>query len=94
MLAEKNINKYDSISAMQFEVAPYLDTQIISKSEHTKAIKNSEAEKLYENVQFLVVHPKTKWAASAYGRHTKWCTATDRYFIDYFTDYAKKANCI
>jgi len=90
MLAEKDINKYNSLSEMRTVVEPYLDTQIISNNDYTRQKKEEGVDKLYEDEQFLVVHPKTKWAASTYGRHTRWCTATNKYAIDYFKNYNGK----
>ena len=90
MLENKDINQFKTLDEMYIVVQPYLETQIISKSEYTRQMKESQADKMYEDEQFLVVYPKSKWAASTYGRHTKWCTATSKYPTNYFENYDTK----
>jgi hypothetical protein len=90
MLENKDINHYNSLQDLYLVVRPYLNAKIISKSEHTKAIKNSEAEKLYEDEQFLVVYPKTFAASVMYGRDSKWCTTSKRFTNDQFNYYNSK----
>ena len=90
MLENKDIYQCQTLDDLHLIVQQYLDTPIISKSEYARQKKATEADKLYEDERFLVIHPKSKWAASTYGRHTKWCTATNRYITNYYEDYTKK----
>lgn len=90
LLENKDINQYKTLAEMYTVIQPYLKTQIISKSEYKRQMKENGADKLYEDEQFLVVHPKSKWAASTYGRNTKWCTATSKYITNYYENYADK----
>ena len=90
ILENKDIFQYKSIASMLTVVSPYRDTQIISKSEYERQKKEREAEKLYEDEQFLVINPKSKWAAATYGKDTKWCTATNKYTTDYYEQYTLK----
>jgi hypothetical protein len=90
ILENKDIFQYKSIASMLTAVSPYRDTQIISKSEYERQKKEREADKLYEDNQFLVINPKSKWAAATYGKDTKWCTATNQYSTDYYEQYTLK----
>lgn len=51
-----------------------------------KEIKESGADKVFENEDYLVVMPKNHQASCKYGSNTKWCITMrdeDRYFNDY-----------
>jgi ankyrin repeat protein len=45
----------------------------LSRSEIKK-----DVEKIYEDSNWLLIHPKTKEAAKYYGANTRWCTAADK----------------
>ena len=46
-----------------------------SKRSKIRLIKKQEAEKLYEDDAYIIIHPKTMAASCLYGKGTKWCTA-------------------
>lgn len=79
-LNEKDINKYKSLPDLYDAVSPFMDNpeQVSSKSEELRMIKQNEAEKVYEDNQWLVVIPKTEKAACLYSKHTQWCTAATK----------------
>ena len=72
-LADIDLNHYKSLPEMYRVIKPFVKTK--SKTEKTRKIKTKEAEKLYEDEAFVVIHPKTKAASCLYGKGTQWCTA-------------------
>ena len=75
---QRDINRYSSVRELYNILQPYLGIQ--SRSE----IKQ-DAEKVYEDEQWLIIIPRTKEAACYYGKDTRWCTAAkeDNMFDDY-----------
>jgi hypothetical protein len=65
---QRDINRYGSIRQLYDILQPYLG--IKSRSE----IK-SDAEKVYEDNEWLIIIPHTEESACYYGANTKWCTA-------------------
>jgi hypothetical protein len=87
-LSIKDINKYNSLSAMYVVVKPYLNRPAISKTETIIITKQNEAEKLFEDETFTVIYPKTQAASCLYGSNTEWCTAAKHY--DGFSYYNER----
>ena len=78
---QRDINGYSSVRELYNVLQPYLGIQ--SRSE----IKQ-DAEKVYEDEQWLIIIPRTKEAACYYGKGTRWCTAateSDNMF-DYYNN--------
>ncbi|MDR1793090.1 MAG: hypothetical protein LBR36_06610 [Bacteroidales bacterium] len=82
-----DLNKYKSLSEMYVVIQDFIETPIESKTEIIKEIKHEEAEKLYEDEDYLLVHTKTYAANCLYGKGTQWCTTSN---IDTFESYNKK----
>ena len=74
-IQNKDLNAYKTLPDMYRVVQPYLDKQVVSKSDEVQQIKQEGAEKVYEDSEWLIVNPKTKEAAIYYGKGTQWCTA-------------------
>ena len=68
-----DLNGYKSLPEMYKAIKPYYKTN--SNAEKSQKIKDTEAEKLYEDEAFMVVNPKTRKASILYGKGTQWCTA-------------------
>ena len=83
-----DLNYFKSLPEMYRVIKPYLKTT--SNSERTQKIKKHEAEKLYEDEAFVVVHPKTWRASALYGKGSQWCTATKLKFENQFQFYNQK----
>ena len=66
---QRDIKIYSSVRELYDILQPYLGTK--SRSE----IKQ-EAEKVYEDNEWLIIIPHTEEAACYYGANTKWCTAS------------------
>jgi len=85
-VSEKDINKIKTIPDLYAIIKPFEPgTEAVSKNDEIKKIK-SEADKVYEDSEWLVVVPKTEEAACFYGKGTRWCTAAtkgDNRFDDY-----------
>jgi len=76
-LADIDLNHYKSLPEMYRVIQPFVKTK--SKTEKERKIKTKEAEKLYEDEAFVVIHPKTKAASCFYGKGTQWCTAAKKH---------------
>ena len=77
---QRDINSYSSVSELYNTLKPYLNIQ--SRSE----IKQ-EAEKVYEDNEWLIIIPHTEEAACYYGANTKWCTAAkEDNMFDYYNE--------
>lgn len=73
----KDINKFKTLPQLYDVVKDYIDSdEATSKKDEIRRIKK-DAEKVYEDNEWLVVIPKTKEAACYYGKNTQWCTAAD-----------------
>ena len=85
-LDKKDIGQYKSLPELYQAIQPYEDnTQAASHKEEIRQIKKN-AEKVYEDEEWLVIVPKTKEAAIEYGKGTQWCTAattSDNMFDSY-----------
>ena len=73
----KDINKIKTLPQLYDVVKDYIDSdEATSKKDEIRKIKK-DAEKVYEDNEWLVVVPKTEEAACYYGKNTQWCTAAD-----------------
>jgi hypothetical protein len=85
-LTDIDLNHYKSLSAMYRVIKPFIKAK--SKTEKTREIKANEAEILYEDKAFAVIHPKTIAASCLYGKGTQWCTAAKKH--NWFNKYNRK----
>ena len=84
----KDINRYTGLPCLYDAVKPFYNQEnvYVSHADQERRIKSIEAEKLYDDGQYIVIHPKTHAAACYYGKGTQWCTASkndDSYFNNY-----------
>lgn len=81
----KDINKFKTLPQLYDVVKDYIDSdEATSKKDEIRRIKK-DAEKVYEDDEWLVVVPKTEEAACYYGKNTQWCTAADNNnYFDYY----------
>ncbi len=68
-LENKDINSYKTIE----EVERALVGKDLPSKRKLKEISKSGADVIYESPNYIVIHPKTKESACAYGAGTKWC---------------------
>ena len=73
---KKDINMFKSLGDLYKEIEKFKENadDYKSNSERDNEIKK-DAEKVYEDSEWLVVVPKTKEASCYYGKGTQWCTA-------------------
>lgn len=81
----KNINQIEDLDDLSNEVSKFDNNEFKSNSEKSKDVKK-DAEKLYEDEQWLVITPHTEEASCYYGSGTKWCT-TSKKSENLFNDY-------
>ena len=82
-LPKKDIQQYQSLDELYQAIQDASDVKTRSE------VKCGGAEKVYEDSDWVVIHPKTEEAAIYYGRGTMWCTSsTDAYnsFNDFNED--------
>lgn len=84
-ITEKDINKLPDLPSLYNIIKPYKEASdngediATSKSDEVRRIKK-DAEKVFEDNQWLVIIPHTQEASCYYGKNTQWCTAaTDSY---------------
>ena len=90
-LDRKDIGQYKSLPDLYDAIEPYADnTQAASHKEEIRQIKQN-AEKVYEDNEWLVIVPLTKEAAIEYGKGTQWCTAatTSNNMFKYYASEGK-----
>ena len=86
VIKDKDINKIKSLQQLYDVVRPYLDgNTATSKSDEIRKIKE-DAEKVYEDNEWIVIVPYTKEASCYYGKGTQWCTAAEKSH-NYFDQY-------
>ena len=79
----KDINKYD-VYKLVTAIDKHRET---SKTQQKKSIDPSDAKKLYEDDNLLIVKPLTYESSCKYGSGTRWCTtSTQSYFKNYTED--------
>lgn len=93
-ITEKDINKLPDLPSLYNIIKPYKEASdngediATSKSDEVRRIKE-DAEKVFEDNQWLVIIPHTQEASCYYGKNTQWCTAaTDSYNM--FNHYNNK----
>ena len=87
----KDINKIKTLPQLYDVVKDYIDSdEATSKKDEIRKIKK-DAEKVYEDNEWLVVVPKTEEAACYYGKNTQWCTAATQYSnqFNHYNRYGK-----
>jgi hypothetical protein len=82
-LEVKDINKYDI-----YKLVSAIDKHKENSKSQLKKIDTSNAKKLYEDKNLLIVRPLTYEASCKYGSGTKWCT-TMSYDSSYFDSHTK-----
>ena len=75
-LEQRDINKYASVGDLYNTVSQF-ENQETHGEEQRK--QKQEADKVYEDKDWIVVIPRTKEAAKLYGKGTKWCTAAENH---------------
>ncbi|GEM_PF-1414458 len=86
-ISQRNINSYDSLQKLASALELFKGTKTQSQvSDEAK----KDADKVFENANWLVVVPKTKEASCYYGKGTEWCTAStaNDYKHNRFDDYS------
>ena len=79
----KDINKYN-VHKLVTAIDKHRET---SKTQQKKSIDPSDAKKLYEDDNLLIVKPLTYESSCKYGSGTRWCTtSTQSYFKNYTED--------
>ena len=83
--SDSDINKYKTLDEIDSVISSKQDVK--TKSEEEREIKSSGVDKVYEDENILIVHPKTYEASCKYGAGTKWCTAsiTRSYWESYWS---------
>lgn len=84
-----DLNRIKSLPDLYDLIKDYLDSPdsvVKSDAEIERAIKATEAERLFEDEEWLIIHPLTQNAAVIYGRGTQWCTAATTSY-NYFESY-------
>lgn len=86
-IKDRNINRFKTINDLHDVVKGFRDVD--TRRDKKRAVEKGENEinKLYEDSNWLLVHPKTKDAACFYGKGTEWCTASLN--RNYFEHYNK-----
>lgn len=79
-----DIGQVKSLSQLYQITSPFEDKK--SGKEEKRAIKQ-DAEKVFEDDEWLILIPETEEAACYYGKGTKWCTAADKNnYFDYYNE--------
>ena len=63
-----------------------LDSDVITKGDKIRKVKETGVERIYQDSDWLVVSPKTHEASRRYGANTTWCT-TEKDDPSEFEDY-------
>ena len=85
-LPDIDLNHYTSLAKMYQVIKPFAKTT--GQKEKQRKIKEKDAEKIFENEDFVIIYPKTKLASILYGKGTQWCTAAE--YSNSFQNY----NCM
>ena len=73
---------YDKLKIIGYYIQEQEDSEQLAKAE-------KEADKIYTSENYMVIVPKTQEASCAYGRDTRWCTASTG-SRNYFDTYNKQ----
>jgi len=84
-----NTHKYDLKDINQYKTDKQLDdaTELAKTKLSRKELKDQGGEKVYEDEDFILIHPKTHEASCKYGSRTRWCV-TMRGYTGYFERYS------
>jgi hypothetical protein len=88
---ELDIFKYRSLLELESVLQPYMEAEPDEYGISDKQIKKEEADKVYEDDEWLIVIPRSERASCIYGRGTRWCTASTG-SENYFDEYNDKGN--
>ena len=72
-LEKKDIQQYKSVAEL------YQTLQDASGVKTRSETRNEGSEKVYEDDDWMIIHPMTQEAAVLYGKGTQWCTAATEY---------------
>lgn len=90
LLDEKDIMKYDTPQKLRDALIHYIDDPHAEVHETSKATRirkiKEDADKVYEDEQWVIFVPHTWEASCYYGKGTRWCTAYNSR-DDYFNQY-------
>jgi hypothetical protein len=75
----RDILKYKNLPDLYDTISPYVKADAMSKSEQEKAKKLEGADRIFEDNEWLVIHPKNEPAACLYGKDTRWCTTSGQF---------------
>lgn len=78
---KKDINQYKTLKELEDA------TEIARTKLSRKELKDQGGEKVYEDDNFILIHPKTHEASCKYGSRTRWCV-TMRGYTGYFERYS------
>ncbi len=84
-----DINTFDSIDDMYELVKDNIGSDVITKGDIIRKVKETGAERVYQDSDWLVISPKTHEASCHYGANTKWCTTekdNDTKFKEYISE--------
>jgi hypothetical protein len=76
-MANKDLNAYKGLPDLYTAIEPYIGHQDVSHKQEIKNIKQ-DAEKVFEDDNWLVIIPHTEEASCYYGKNTQWCTAATK----------------
>jgi hypothetical protein len=84
-----NTHKYEKKDINQYKTLTELDnaTEIAKTKLSRKELKDQGGEKVYEDDNFILIHPKTHEASCKYCSRTRWCV-TMRGYTGYFERYS------
>lgn len=90
-IQNKDIMSYKSLQDLVTIIRPFEGQQDVSKKEEIRLLKTKEADKIYEDDNYIVIVPLTERASCYYGANTKWCTAakTQNNMFDHYNDKGK-----
>lgn len=78
---QKDINQYKDLKQLLLAI------EIAKSKVSKKEIKEAGVEKIFENNNIIVLHPKTHAASCKYGSETRWCV-TMKHDPSYFRHYS------
>ena len=85
-IVPNDIMRYSSLDQLETSINSIKDKEAISNNQK----KHNEAQKVYEDDEWLVIVPLTESASKQYGRGTKWCTcANNNNLFEYYNSFGK-----
>ena len=83
-IQNKDINSYETLKDLNIAVSEVKDQKT---SHDLKREAKSEAEKVYEDQDWVIIIPHTERASIQYGKGTRWCTASSQTGYNAFEEY-------